>query len=164
MSGVSAPLSAPSILDRLLDAAPEQSIDPPRTRQAQMRDALESLRRDLENILNTRKCAITPPAALKQVRRSLLTYGVGDFVGANMVTREQRQVFARTLEESVREAEPRFRNLAVSVLDPRDASERVLRLRIEATVVLDDGATPVLFASSINPATLRFSVAEASYA
>ena len=80
-----------------------------------------------------------------------------------MVTREQRQVFAATLEEAIRDSEPRFRNLSVSVLDPRDAAERVLRLRIEATVVLEDSAVPVLFASSVNPATLRFSVAEASY-
>jgi type VI secretion system protein ImpF len=160
---VSAPLAAPSILDRLLDGEPDLSVDTPRTRQKQVRDALESLRRDLEAVLNTRRCATTPPAGLPRLRRSLLTYGVGDFIGANMVTREQRQVFAATLEEAIRESEPRFRNLAVSVLDPRDAGERVLRLRIEAMVVLEDSAVPVLFASSINPATLRFSVAEASY-
>ncbi len=162
--GVSAPLSAPSLLDRLLDNAPDQEADAPRHRQAQMRDALEALRRDLECVLNTRRCAVTPPKGLPRLRRSLLTYGVGDFIGANLITREQRQVFAARLEEAIRDSEPRFRNLAVSVLDPSHAAERVLRLRIEATVVLEDNALPILFASSINPATMRFSVAEARHA
>jgi type VI secretion system protein ImpF len=157
------PLSAPSLLDRLLDREPDLSVDTPRTRQAQMRDALESLRRDLEALLNTRRCAVTPPAGLTRLRRSLLTFGMGDFIGANMVTTEQRQVFAAAMEEAIRESEPRFRNLAVSVLDPREAGERVLRLRIEAMVVLEDSAVPVLFSSQINPATLRFSVAEARH-
>ena len=163
MSGVSASLAAPSLLDRLLDAEPDRLADPPRSRPQQVSDALESLRRDLETVLNTRRCPTTPPGALPQLKRSLLTYGVGDFIGANMITREQRAVFARTLEESIRDSEPRFRNLAVSVLDPHEAGERVLRLRIEAMVVLEDNAVPVLFASSINPATLRFSVAEARH-
>ena len=163
LGGPTAPLAAPSLLDRLLDAEPDRLIDPPRTRQNMVSDALESLRRDLEAVLNTRRCPNTPPKTLPRLRRSLLTYGVGDFIGANMITREQRAVFATTLEESIRESEPRFRNVAVSVLDPNDASERILRLRIEATVVLEDSAMPVLFASSINPATLRFSVTAARH-
>ncbi len=128
-----------------------------------MRDALESLRRDLEGVLNTRRCPTTPPPGLPRLRRSLLTYGVGDFIGANMTTREQRAVFAAGLEEAIRDCEPRFRQLSVTVLDPREATERVLRLRIEAMVTLEGSTTPVLFASSVNPATLRFSVAEASH-
>src|ERR1700744_4026257 len=128
MSASTIALSAPSLLDRLLDDAPELSVDPPRTRQAQARDALDSIRRDLEALLNTRRLHITPPLGLTQLRQSLLSYGMADFIGANMVTREQRQVFAAKIEESIRIFEPRFRNLSVSVLDPRDTAERVLRL------------------------------------
>ena len=51
----------------------------------------------------------------------------------------------------------------MSVLDPRDSAERILRLRIEATVHLFADPTPVLFASAVNPATLRFNVSEASH-
>ena len=164
MTARTLPLAAPSILDRLWDNAPDLSVDPPRTRQAQMRDALASLRRDLEVLLNTRRCATTPPAGLPQLRQSLLSFGVSDFIGANMTTVEQRRVFAALLEETVKACEPRLQSVAVSVLDPRDTAERVLRLRIEATVVLEDLPVPVLFASSVNPTTLRFAVAEGSYA
>lgn len=156
-------LSAPSVLDRLLDAAPDQRADPPRTRQAQMRDALASLCRDLEALLNTRRLHRTPPDALSQLPTALLNYGVADFIGANLGTKEQRTVFAARLEEAITTFEPRFHNVSVTVLDPRETVERVLRLRIEATVVLLADRTPVLFASSVNPTTLRFSVAEVSH-
>ena len=146
----------------MIDAAPDLSIDPPRTRQTQTREALESIRRDLEALLNTRQRPFTPPAALRQLRRSLLSYGTGDFTGANMGTIEPRRVFADRLEKAIRDGEPRLRQLAVTVLNPRDSAERVLRLRIEATVLLDDLALPVLFASTVSPSTLRFSVSEAS--
>ena len=159
----SVPLAAPSILDQLLDDQPDLPVDVPRTRQTQMRDALASLRRDLEWLLNTRSCATTPPAALTQLRRSLLSFGVSDFIGANMTTVEQRRTFAGRLEATIIACEPRLQGVAVSVLDPRESSERVLRLRIEATILLEDAAVPVLFTSSVNPTTLRFSVAEASY-
>ncbi len=163
MSGAVVSLSGASLLDRLLDDAPDILVEAPRSRQAMVREALESLRRDLEAVLNTRRCPTSPPAGLTRLRRSLLTFGVGDFIGANMTTREQRAVFAASLENAIRECEPRFRQLSVTVLDPREATERVLRLRIEAMVVLEESLMPVLFASSVNPATLRFSVAAASH-
>ncbi len=163
MSGRGVALSAPSVLDRLLDSSPDLSIDPPRTRQTQMREALDSLCRDLETLLNTRRRPITPPASLPQLRTSLLNYGVADFIGANMGTREHREVFASKLEEAIRVFEPRLRDVSVVVLDPQESAERVLRLRIEATVLLVAEPTPVLFASTVNPATLRFSVAEAHH-
>ncbi len=156
------PLAAPSLLDRLIDTAPDLSRDPPRGRQDQTRDALDSLRRDLEALLNTRRRPISPPRALTQLRRSLLSFGTADFIGANMVTIEQRRVFALRLEEAIRDSEPRLQHLVVTVLNPRDNAERVLRLRIEATVVFDDLLLPVLFASTISPSTLRFSVSEAN--
>ena len=162
MSGQGVPVGAASLLDRLIDDAPDREQDPPRTRQTQMREALESIRRDLEGLLNTRQCPTSPPAGLPQLRRSLMSYGTADFVGANMVTTEQRRVFAARLEEAIRDAEPRLRHLAVSVLNPRETAERVLRLRIEATITLDDLALPVLFSSTVSPSTLRFSVADAS--
>ncbi len=158
------PLAAPSILDRLLDDAPDLAVDPPRTRQAQMRDVLASLRRDMEGLLNTRCCTTTPPAGLPQLRRSLLCYGMSDFIGANMSSADSRRVFASGVELALHNYEPRLRGVSVSVLDPRESAERVLRLRIEASIVLEDASVPVLFTSSVSPTTLRFSVAEASYA
>lgn len=153
-------LEAPSLLDRLLDAAPELSFDPPTTRQQALRDARAALRRDLEALLNTRSFPRTPPTALKELRSSLLAYGTPDFIGVAMISRDQRLAFARKLEATIRTFEPRLRDALVTVLDSRNATDRLLRLRIEATAVFQEGTVPMAFASAMDPTTLRFQVGE----
>ncbi|MGO7917306.1 type VI secretion system baseplate subunit TssE, partial [Rhizobium ruizarguesonis] len=54
---------ARSILDRLIDEAPDRTADPPGSFVDQVRDVREAIRRDLEALLNTRRCPATPPAA-----------------------------------------------------------------------------------------------------
>jgi type VI secretion system protein ImpF len=44
-----------SLLDRLIDEAPELSFDPPRSRTEELRAIRETFRRDIEAILNTRR-------------------------------------------------------------------------------------------------------------
>lgn len=150
---------ARSLLDRLFDEDPDQRVERIETRQNQLREAMDGLRRDLEVLMNTRCCPITPPRGLPELQRSLLTYGISDFVNANLLSREQRERFARQLESIVLAFEPRFRSLTVTVLDPRNVVERVLRLRIEAVAVLHEETLPVVLSSELNPATLRFAVA-----
>lgn len=153
-------LQAPSLLERLLDNAPELSFDPPRTRQQELRDTRAALRRDLELLLNTRCAPITPPAGLPELRASLLTFGVPDFIGTSMISRDQRQAFARRLAATIRMFEPRLQSPRVAVLDNRNATERLLRLRIEAVAILHEGTMAVAFASEMDPATMRFQVAD----
>lgn len=153
-------LQAPSLLDRLLDNAPELAADPPRTRQQVLRDTRAALRRDLEMLLNTRFSPATPPPGLVELRVSLLRFGMPDFIGAGMTGRDQRDAFARQVEATIRMFEPRLHDVRVSVLDPRQRAERLLRLRIEAVAVLHEGAMPVTLATALDPATMRFLVGE----
>lgn len=153
-------LHAPSLLDRLLDDAPELSFDVPRTRQQVLRDTRAALRRDLEILLNTRCAPATPPPGLPELRSSLLAFGTPDFIGAGMVSRDQRHAFARRLEATIRMFEPRLQDARITVLDSRNSAERLLRLRIEATAVLHEGRGPITLASHLDPTTMRFQVAE----
>ncbi len=160
MSGHADGLRPASVFDRLLDDAPDLMVEIPQTRAAHTRALTEAVRRDLEALLNARRRPTTPPASLPELRRSLFTYGMSDFVSANLITAEQRRIFAAKLAETIRMFEPRFKSVSVTVLDPRDAAERVLRLRIEALMVIDSDPVPMLFQTNLNPATLRFSIAE----
>ena len=153
-------LHAPSLLDRLLDDAPELSVDPPRTRQQVLRDTRAALRRDLEMLLNTRFAPATPSPVLPELRSSLLGYGLPDFIGTGMAARDQRDAFARQLEATIRVFEPRLRHVRVAVLDSRESTERLLRLRIEATAVLFEGPAPITLSSALDPATMRFQVGD----
>lgn len=153
-------LHAPSLLDRMLDDAPELSFDPPRTRQQVLRDTRAALRRDLEMLLNTRCAPTTPPPGLPELRFSVLGYGIPDFIGTGMAGRDARDAFARRLEAAVRLYEPRLQDVRITVLDSRNTAERLLRLRIEAVAVLHEGAVPITLASALDPTTMRFQVGE----
>ncbi len=153
-------LQAPSLLDRLLDDTPELSVDPPRTRQQVLRDSRAALRRDLEMLLNTRFAPATPPAKLAELRFSALGFGMPDFIGSGMAGRNQREAFARRLEAAIYLYEPRLREVHVVILDSRNSTERLLRLRITAVAVLHEGMAPITLASSLDPATMRFQVGE----
>jgi type VI secretion system protein ImpF len=154
-----APLSL-SLLDRLIDEAPDLSFDPPRSRQDQLRAIRESFRRDVEAILNTRRLCRSPPAALRAVKSALPYFGVPDLVGMSLATQQERLELLRSLEETIRLFEPRFRSVELSLIDARDQLDRVLRIRIEAVTQLEPSADPSVFETALDPVTRTFSVME----
>ena len=148
-----------SLLDRLIDRDPDLAGDPPRMIGEQVNEIRESLRRDVEALLNTRRCPTTPsPDPESDLSDSLLTYGVDGFFATNLVTDEQRTAFARSLEESIRRCEPRLEDVRVSALPPRQQGERSLRLRIEAVHHLQRGLPAIAFETAVDPTTQRLQI------
>src|SRR5262245_29545673 len=91
-------LLLPSVLDRLLDDNPAAGRDPPRGRDQVLKEMKESVRRDLENLLNTRRRLLTWPPAMKELNRSLANYGVPDFTVASLGGPEERAEFCREVQ------------------------------------------------------------------
>ncbi|WP_182084184.1 type VI secretion system baseplate subunit TssE [Aureimonas sp. ME7] len=153
-----APVLARSLLDRLCDADPDQGHDAPQTIGQQMSDLRESLRRDLERLLNTRRPPASPPAELDDLKDSLVAFGTDGFFVTGLVTDHQRAEFAAAMERRIRLFEPRLSDLSVSTLPPRHPSERSLRLRIEAVYRAQEGMPPIAFETAVDPSTQRFRV------
>jgi type VI secretion system protein ImpF len=149
-----------SLLDRLIDEAPDLPFDPPRSRQDQLRSIRESFRRDVEVILNTRRLCRSPPAALRAIKSALPYCGVPDLVGVSLATQQERLELLRSLEEAIRLFEPRFRSVELSLIAGRDQLDRVLRIRIEAVTQLEPSPGPIVFETALDPATRTFSVTE----
>jgi type VI secretion system protein ImpF len=149
-----------SLLDRLIDEAPDLSLDPPRSRSEQVAAIHASFRRDLEAILNTRRRCVRPPASLKALQSSLPYYGVPDFVGMSLATPQERLALVRSLEETIRTFEPRFHAVELSLVQERDQLDRALRIRIEAVIRLEQVSGPIVFETTLDPATRTFSVTE----
>ena len=149
-----------SLLDRLIDEAPDLQFDPPRSRQDQLRSIRESFRRDVEVILNTRRLCRSPPAALRAIKSALPYCGVPDLVGVSFATQQERLELLRSLEETIRLFEPRFRSVELSLIAGRDQLDRVLRIRIEAVTQLEPSPGPIVFETALDPATRTFSVTE----
>ncbi|MGM5058681.1 type VI secretion system baseplate subunit TssE [Rhizobium sp. 814_E9_N1_1] len=149
---------ARSILDRLIDEAPDRGADPPMSFVDQVRDVREAIRRDLEALLNTRRCPTTPPAALSELRDALASYGVDGIVSANLMTDQAKLKLAQAIERRIALFETRLSDVRVTILKSRTMTERALRMRIQATFRLHEGMPPISFESTIDPSTQRFLV------
>jgi type VI secretion system protein ImpF len=147
-----------SVLDRLLDDDPEVTREPARSRYQVLRQLKDSVRRDLENLLNTRVRCLSVPSALTELKQSLVNYGIPDFTGANMTTDKDRRDFARLLQAVIREHEPRFKSVKVKLLDNAEPMDRTLRFRIDALLHAEPAPEPVVFDSMLKPITGDFEV------
>jgi type VI secretion system protein ImpF len=133
-----------SILDRLIDYEPGLSGEPVQKRFATLNQVRESLTRDLEHLLNTRRCIHPVPELDKQVRASVFSYGVRDFVSQNPRSPSALQQIGREIERVLALFEPRLKNATVR-FETRGGNERVFRFRITALLSVDPVAAPVTF-------------------
>jgi type VI secretion system protein ImpF len=145
-----------SVLDRLLDDDPAASHDRPSTVGGQVRDIREAIRRDLEALLNTRRCPETPPSELRELKDALVSYGLDNVVSSNLVTDESKLRLARAIERRIALFETRLSDVEVTILKNRVQGERALRMRIHASFRVDEGMPPINFESKIDAATQRF--------
>ncbi len=146
-------LLVPSVLDRLLDEEPEVKREPGKSRHQVLRELKLSVRRDLENLLNTRRRHGRRPPALGELEQSLVNYGLPDFTSLGMTSAEERDEFRRTIENVIRTCEPRFKTIAVQLLDSSEPLDRTLRFRIDALMYAHPAPEAVVFDSAIEPVT-----------
>jgi type VI secretion system protein ImpF len=151
-------LLVPSLLDRLLDDDPAVSHETARSRHQVLRDLKQSVRRDLENLLNTRHSFLSWAPALGELNQSLLNYGLADFTSANLAAAGEREAFCRTLQGILRRCEPRFKSVTVRLLSNAAPLDRTLRFRIDAMLRVEPAPEPIVFDSMLEPASATFSV------
>jgi type VI secretion system protein ImpF len=148
----------PSVLDRLLDNEPDVSREAPRNHSQILADLKLSLRRDLENLLNTRCRCLIWPSDLTELDKSLVNFGVPDITGADLGATKNREQFCRSLQAILRQYEPRFKTVTVQLQTNADPLDRTLRFRIDGLVHADPAPEPVIFDSAMKPATGDFEV------
>jgi type VI secretion system protein ImpF len=134
-----------SVLDRLLDNEPKNSTEVQMTRAQSVRQLKESLRRDLEWLLNTRRIAVPPEDALRELNRSVYVFGLPDFTGYKMSTPAEQTRLLRRLELAVKLFEPRLANIKVVPVEAGLITSRRLRLRIEGLLLIDPAPEHVTF-------------------
>jgi type VI secretion system protein ImpF len=147
-----------SVLDRLLDDEPGLTHEPPRGRSQALRELKQVVRRDLENLLNTRQSFLAWAPALKELEQSLLNYGLPDFTATGLGSAREREEFCRTLQAVLRRCEPRFKAVSVRLLESTGPLDRTLRFRIDALLRLDPAPEPIVFDSMLEPASATFTV------
>ena len=153
----------PSILDRLLDDEPHIQIEADKNRHQQLRALRASVKRDLENLLNTRYRVVEPPEEYTQLELSLLNYGLPDLATVNIADTEKKRHFTRHLETILRNYEPRFKTVNVNHIDNKDNTDRTLRFRIDATLYADPAPEIVIFDSVLDPVSRTVNVEESKH-
>lgn len=133
-----------SVLDRLIDEEPHnKKREPPASRAKNLRQLKQSLRRDLELLLNTRQVQDLPPD-LKEVNHSVAAYGLPDYSSANVKSTADQNRMRRSLESLISTFEPRLQEVSVT-LEPSRDTERALRFRIDAQLMVEPTPEPVTF-------------------
>ena len=148
----------PSVLDRLLDDDPAAPREPAKSRHQVLRELKESVRRDLENLLNTRRRCLPLPAGLTELERSLVNYGIPDFTGGDLGSADWREEFRGLVESVLRTWEPRFQTVTVRLVEDAEFLDRTLRFRIDGLLRAYPAPEPVVFDSALEGGTGNFEV------
>jgi type VI secretion system protein ImpF len=151
----------PSVLDRLLNDDPEATRELPSSRHQVLRDLKHAVRRDLENLLNTRVRCQNLPDDSPELKKSLVNYGVPDITGAPLGAAAEREAFCRELEAIIRENEPRFQKIKITPSTNTDVEDRTFRFRIDALLIAEPAPEPIIFDSELRPGTGDIEVKEA---
>lgn len=153
----------PSILDRLMDDEPHIQIEQDKNRNQYLRELRNSVKRDLENLLNTRYRMQSPPEDLKEIELSILNYGLPDLATVNIADLEKKRAFTKNLEKTLRTFEPRFKSVKVIHIDNKDNTDRTLRFRIDATLHADPAPEVIIFDSVLDPVFRTVKVEESKH-
>jgi len=146
----------PSVLDRLLDAG--ATPVGARSRGQQLNELRDAVRRDLEALLNAHRYPHAPPPDMPELQRSLLQYGVPDFLTINAGAADAREEFRLALEETIRRFEPRFKSVSVTLVGDHNPHDRTIRLRIDALMYAEPVPDAVSFDSVIDPSNCNILV------
>ena len=144
-------LLLPSVLDRLILDDPSAGASS--SRGQYLRQLKESVRRDLESLLNTRWRCVDWPKHLTELDVSLVSYGLPDMTGMHFGSPESQEEFRRLVESCVRNFETRLQGATVLIVKGRDPLERTLRLRIKASLRVQPSPEEVTYDSILEPLT-----------
>jgi type VI secretion system protein ImpF len=151
-------LLLPSVLDRLIDNDPQVRQEPPRSRNQLLRDLKLAVRRDLEDLLNTRIRCVPWPPELTELKQSLVNYGIPDLTGSSLGSSKEREEFRRTIQSVILLHEPRLKKVNVSLRDQAEPIDRTIRFHIEAILQAEPAPEPVAFDSTLRLITGSFEV------
>jgi type VI secretion system protein ImpF len=147
----------PSVLDRLIDDEPEVTREPPTSRLKSLRQLKQSVRRDLEWLLNTRRLVDEIPDDLKHVRDSVIAFGLPDFTAASVASTADQNRVRRMVEAAIERFEPLLKDVMVTV-EPGREFERSLHFRISANLQVEPDPEPVTFDTTLHPWSVEFKI------
>lgn len=146
-----------SLLDRLLDNEPDKSVEAPLDDNQKLRIIQSSVRRDLEDLLNTRYRCVAWPPELTELDDSLINYGIPDFTASGLNAAQDSDILIKAIRLSISLFEPRLTEVRIERVN-EEFVDRTFRFRIEAMLLVEEKKHRVQFDSSLESATGQFAV------
>ena len=147
----------PSLLDRLIDAAPLSPSEPvsPTLSIDQLKDAVA---RDVEALLNARHgSARDALQRYPNARRSIAAFGLDDFAAMSLASLSDRAAICRSIERALADHEPRLRGARVEI-ERRDGASQKLCFTIRAVLLAHPLQEPVNFDAVLQTTTQSYAV------
>lgn len=134
------------LFDRLVDRSPKLRHEVRPARTLDRRGFRESVRRELERLLNTR-CPF-PAHRLADRPRSVIDYGLPELTGFSANRVEDRERLAELIRRTIEAFEPRLAEVRVR-LEPVPGDFLSLTGQVEAMLTFDGVSEPVSFETSV---------------
>ena len=147
----------PSVLDRLIDKEPANRNEPASWRSQSLKELKDSVRRDLEWLLNARRTPMEPQPSSRELWKSVYTYGLPDSTGLALRSAEDRAKLARAVEFAIATFEPRLVNVSVSI-PPKASSSMKVHFQIEALLRTEPSPERVFFDSTLELSSGEYEV------
>lgn len=146
-----------SVLDRLLDDAPQQPGDGAPSCM-DLNGLKAALARDLEVLLNTRTQPIDDPEQYRLAARSVIAFGTPDLSGLSLLSADDREALRARVHRAIATHEPRLTQLRVA-LDLARGNERMLRFRVDAVLRAAPCNAAVCFDATLELSSNAYQVA-----
>ena len=142
-----------------MDFEPDNRFEAARDRGQMLRDLKNSVRRDLENLLNTRVRFPDVPEDLPQLQTSLANYGIPDFGTLIIDSSNSIDGLRSRIEDVIKRYETRFQEVKVELdVDSKSRFSRSIRFIIHGVLHAEPEPEPVTFTSQLNKIASEFSV------
>lgn len=138
-----------SLFDRL--TADQPNLREAASPEGDLRTHVQSVARDLTNLLNVRRSDEDIPDEFVQTRESVAAYGIEDFTTAPM----DRESIRRAILRTVRLFEPRLSRVEVILTEGSDLK---FSFRISALLRVDAGMEPVVYDADLPKVSRRIRV------
>ena len=141
-----------SLLDRL-----SSSEDLPATRANSLRFLKDTLKRDMEWLLNTRRPPIHGLSGLDEANRSVIHYGLIDTTSLSLSSLLDHRRLQQAVQECIDHFEPRLQNTRVAIAEG-DLKQRQLRFHIEGQIRLNPAPEEITFDTVLDLTSGEYSV------
>jgi len=153
----------PSLLDRLIDEDPRQTLEVVKPFGVLLKEIKANIRRDLENLLNTRIYRQQSIDSYSELDKSVVNYGLPDFSRLQFGSEEHCQQFRWLVQATIAKYEPRFQRVQVDINSIGEDFERTLYLKISAVLMVEPDPVPLIFDSRVRTVDRAVSLRELSH-